>query len=47
MESTYSDPALLAYSDARTEYTRQLCQFLVPATFKFFMNILDKARARS
>jgi hypothetical protein len=44
MESTYSDPALLAYSDARTEYTRQLCQFVVPATFKFFMKLLDKAR---
>lgn len=45
MESTYSDPALLAYSDARTEYTRQLCQFVVPATFKFFMKLLEKARA--
>lgn len=44
MESTYSDPALLAYSDARTEYTRQLCQFIVPAIFKFFTSLLDKAR---
>ncbi len=38
------DPALLAYSDARSEYTRQLCQFLVPATFSFFMKLLEKAR---
>ncbi len=44
MDSTYSDPALLAYSDARTEYTRQLCQFIVPAIFKFFTSLLDKAR---
>ena len=44
MESTYSDPALLAYSDARTEYTRQLCQFIVPAIFKFFTSLLDKSR---
>lgn len=44
MESTYSDPALLAYSDARTEYTKQLCQFVVPAIFKFFMNLLEKSR---
>lgn len=44
MESTYSDPALLAYSDARTEYTRQLCQFIVPAIFKFFTSLLDRAR---
>ena len=44
MESTYSDPALLAYSDARTEYTRQLCQFIVPAIFKFFTMLLEKAR---
>lgn len=44
MENTYSDPALLAYSDARTEYTKQLCQFVIPATFKFFMNLLEKSR---
>lgn len=42
--TTYSDPALLAYSDARSEYTRQLCQYIVPATFQFFMKLLDKAR---
>jgi hypothetical protein len=42
--TTYSDPALLAYSDARSEYTRQLCQYIVPATFNFFMKLLDKAR---
>jgi hypothetical protein len=44
MESSYSDPTLLAYSDARTEYTKQLCQFIVPATFKFFTRLLDRAR---
>ncbi len=44
MESTYSDPALLAYSDARTEYTKQLCQFVVPAVFRFFTNLLEKSR---
>jgi hypothetical protein len=44
MESSYADPTLLAYSDARTEYTKQLCQFIVPATFRFFTRLLDRAR---
>jgi hypothetical protein len=32
------------YSDARTEYTKQLCVFLVPAYFQFFIELLDKAK---
>jgi hypothetical protein len=32
------------YSDARTEYTKQLCVFLVPAYFQFFIQLLEKAK---
>jgi hypothetical protein len=39
-----SDSILSVYSDARTEYTKQLCIFLVPAYFKFFIDLLEKAR---
>jgi hypothetical protein len=35
------------YSEARSEYTKQLCTFLVPAYFKFFLALLDKARELS
>jgi hypothetical protein len=33
------------YSDARSEYTKQLCNILIPSYFQFFLNILDKAKA--
>ena len=33
------------YSDARAEYTKQLCVFLVPAYFQFFFQLLEKAKA--
>ena len=39
-----ADSILSVYSDARTEYTKQLCIFLVPAYFKFFIDLLEKAR---
>ena len=39
-----SDSILSVYSDARTEYTKQLCAFLVPAYFQFFLALLEKAR---
>lgn len=39
-----SDSVASVYSDARSEYTKQLCSFLVPAYFKFFLGLLDKAR---
>ena len=32
------------YSDARTEYTKQLCVFLVPAYFTFFVNLLEECK---
>jgi len=32
------------YSDARAEYTKQLCVFLVPAYFQFFIDLLERAR---
>ena len=32
------------YSDARSEYTKQLCNILIPPYFQFFLNILEKAR---
>ena len=39
-----SDSILSVYSDARTEYTKQLCVFLVPAYFQFFIELLEKAK---
>lgn len=39
-----SDSILSVYSDARAEYTKQLCVFLVPAYFQFFIELLDKAK---
>jgi hypothetical protein len=38
------DPALVAYSDARGEYTKQLCQFAVPAIMRLFLDILQRSR---
>ena len=38
------DSILSVYSDARAEYTKQLCVFLVPAYFQFFINLLEKAK---
>ena len=32
------------YSEARTEYTKQLCSILIPSYFQFFLGLLDKAR---
>ena len=40
----WSDSILSVYSDARTEYTKQLCVFLVPAYFQFFVELLEKAK---
>jgi hypothetical protein len=42
-----SDPILSVYSDARAEYTKQLCVFLVPAYFQFFIELLEKAKESS
>jgi hypothetical protein len=34
------------YAEAKGEYTRQLCQFLVPALQKFFLDLLDEAKEK-
>ena len=39
-----TDSILSVYSDARAEYTKQLCVFLVPAFFQFFTELLEKAK---
>ena len=39
-----SDSVLSVYSDARAEYTKQLCVFLVPAYFQFFIDLLEKTK---
>jgi hypothetical protein len=44
---TSQDPSLLVYSEAKTEYTKQLCQFIVPAILKFSINLLEKAKEMS
>ena len=38
------DSVLSVYSDARAEYTKQLCVFLVPAYFQFYVDLLEKAK---
>ena len=38
------ESVLSVYSDARAEYTKQLCVFLVPAYFQFFVDLLEKSR---
>jgi Family of unknown function (DUF5764) len=38
------DSILSVYSDARTEYTKQLCVFLVPAYFQFYVDLLEKSK---
>ena len=40
-----TDSILSVYSDARAEYTKQLCVFLVPAFFQFFTELLEKAKS--
>lgn len=39
-----TDSILSVYSDARAEYTKQLCAFLVPAYFQFYIDLLEKAK---
>ena len=39
-----TDSVLSVYSDARAEYTKQLCVFLVPAYFQFVVELLEKAK---
>jgi hypothetical protein len=40
-----TDSVISVYSDARAEYTKQLCVFLVPAYFQFFTDLLERAKA--
>jgi len=39
-----ADSVLSVYSDARTEYTKQLSVFLVPAYFQFYVDLLKTSR---
>ena len=39
-----SDSIVSVYSDARAEYTKQLCVFLVPAYFQFYIELLEKSK---
>ena len=38
------DSIASVYSDTRSEYTKQLCIFLVPAYFQFFVDLLAKVK---
>lgn len=42
--SAHADSFVSVYSDARSEYTRQLSLFMVPVYFRFFINLLNKAK---
>lgn len=37
-------PELSVYGEAKSEYTRQLCVFLVPSLESYFLNLLETAR---
>ena len=39
-----NDPSLMVYSETRNEFTKQLCQFVIPAILRFTVELLDKAR---
>jgi len=39
-----NDSIANTYSDARSEYTKQLCQLLIPSYFQWYLVILEKAR---
>jgi hypothetical protein len=39
-----NDSIVSVYSDTRSEYTKQLCIFLVPAYFQFFVDLLAKVK---
>ena len=39
-----SDPALSVYSEAKSEYMMQLCSYLTPAYFNFFVELLAQAK---
>lgn len=39
-----AEEVLSVYSDARAEYTKQLCIFLVPAYFQFFIDLLERSK---
>ena len=41
------DSIASVYSDTRSEYTKQLCIFLVPAYFQFFVDLFTKAKQTS
>jgi hypothetical protein len=41
---SYGAAGFGVYTDARTEYSKQLCHTIVPAIFKLFMDMLKKAR---
>lgn len=41
------DSITSVYSETRSEYTKQLCIYLVPAYFQFFVDLLGKAKQSS
>lgn len=38
-----SDSAANVYSEAKSEYMMQLCSYLTPAYFQFYLNLLERA----
>jgi hypothetical protein len=42
-----ASPELSVYSEAKSEYTRQLCVFLIPSLETYFLNLLDTAKEQS
>lgn len=42
----HSGEGVSVYAEAKAEYTKQLCQYLVPALHKYFLDMLDDAKEK-
>lgn len=42
----HSGEGVSVYAEAKGEYTKQMCQYLVPALHKYFLDLLEEAREK-
>jgi hypothetical protein len=42
----HSSEGVSVYAEAKSEYTKQLCQYLVPALHKYFLDMLEDAKEK-
>ena len=41
-----SGEGVSVYAEAKSEYTKQLCQYLLPALQQYFLDMLDDAKQK-